>query len=318
MNTFITLFNSFFPDPRSARLAFTAFMAAALFLLGLALLFLLLRTFDPVRKRLDSLRNSGDPGKPAPPALFQRYAAYFVPQDEKARRVLGDRLAQAGIRGPNRIALYYFARVGFMLALPAAVLILAPAIPKIQQQGLLAYLAGAALVGMIAPSYYLDKRVARRQRLLRNALPDAIDLLVVCTEAGLGLNAALLRVAGELNGIHPEFADELSIVNAELRAGVDRDQALRNLAQRTGLEDIKGLVALLAQSMRFGTSIAQTLRVYAEEFRDKRMQQAEENAAKLATKLIFPMIFCFFPGFFVVAIGPAVLALIDILPTVGH
>lgn len=135
--------------------------------------------------------------------------------------------------------------------------------------------------------------MARRQRLLRNALPDAIDLLMVCAEAGLGLNAALLRVAGELNGIHPEFANELAIVNAALRASVDRDQALRNLAQRTGLEDIKGLVTLLAQSVRFGTSIAQALRVYAEEFRGKRMQQAEENAAKLATKLIFPMIFCF-------------------------
>jgi tight adherence protein C len=165
----------------------------------------------------------------------------------------------------------------------------------------------ASFIGMIGPSYVLDRKIARRKRHLTNGFPDALDLLVVCTEAGLGLNAALQRVARELAASHPVLAEELVLVNAEIRAGVERVEALRNLAKRTGLEDIKGLVALLSQSLRFGTSIAETLRIYSEEFRDKRVQRAEEAAAKVGTKMIFPLVTCMFPGFFVVAVGPAVL-----------
>ena len=176
----------------------------------------------------------------------------------------------------------------------------------------------AGLFGMIAPSYYLDKKIARQQRLLRNGLPDAIDLLVVCTEAGLGLNAAILRVAQVIVEIHPVLAEELLLVTAEMRAGVDRTQAMTNLARRTGLEDIKGLVTVLAQSMRFGTSISQTLRIYAEEFRDKRMQKADEEAAKLATKMIFPLVLCILPSFFIIAIGPAVIKAIAVFSSMGQ
>jgi len=147
---------------------------------------------------------------------------------------------------------------------------------------------------------------------LRTAFPDALDLLVVCVESGLGLAPALQRVADELMVSHPELGTELASVNAEMRAGVERTQALKNLSARTGLEDIRGLVALLVQTMRFGTSVADALRVYSEEFRDKRMQAAEEQAAKIGTKLIFPLVFCLFPSFFLVAIGPAVLRLIEV------
>ncbi|MEI7995691.1 MAG: type II secretion system F family protein, partial [Methylococcaceae bacterium] len=172
--------------------------------------------------------------------------------------------------------------------------------------------------GMIAPSYYLDKKIARQQRLVRNGLPDMIDLLVVCTEAGLGLNAALLRVAEVIVEVHPVLAEELLLVSSEMRAGVDRTRAMANLAKRTGVEDIKGLVTVLAQSMRFGTSIAQTLRIYAEEFRDKRMQKADEEAAKLGTKMIFPLVFCILPSFFIIAIGPAIIKAIALFSTLGE
>ena len=140
-----------------------------------------------------------------------------------------------------------------------------------------------------------------------NGFPDALDILVICTEAGLGLNAALQRVTDELGVSYPELMEELEMVNAEIRIGVDRVVALRGLADRTGIEEIRGLVTLLTQSLRFGTSIAQTLRIYSEEFRDKRAQRAEEEAAKIATKMIFPLVFCMFPAFFIVAIGPAIL-----------
>jgi tight adherence protein C len=142
--------------------------------------------------------------------------------------------------------------------------------------------------------------------------------LVVCVESGLGLAPALQRVADELSVSHPELGTELTLVNAEIRAGVERTQALKNLADRTGLEDIRGLTALLVQTMRFGTSVGDALRVYAEEFRDKRMQAAEEQAAKIGTKMIFPLVLCLFPSFFLVAVGPAVLRLIAVFGQIPH
>jgi tight adherence protein C len=151
-----------------------------------------------------------------------------------------------------------------------------------------------------------------RIKKLRDGFPDALDLLVVCVESGLGLTAAIQRVADELGVSHEELAMELSLVSAETRAGMERSKALRNLAERSGLDDIRGLVSMLIQAMRFGTSIADTLRVYSEEFRDRRMQKAEEQAAKIGTKLLFPLVFCLFPSFFLVAIGPAILRFITV------
>jgi tight adherence protein C len=155
--------------------------------------------------------------------------------------------------------------------------------------------------------------IERRQREILNGFPDALDLIVACTEAGLGLNAALQRVANDIAVSHPELSSELALVNSEIRAGVERVTALRNLATRTGIEDIRGLVSLLSQSLRFGTGIAETLRIYAHDLRDKRMQRAEEEAAKIGTKMIFPLIFCMFPAFFVVMVGPAVIGVLRVL-----
>jgi tight adherence protein C len=171
-------------------------------------------------------------------------------------------------------------------------------------------------MAMVLPNIVLDRLALNRITRIRNGFPDALDLLVVCSEAGLGLNAAIQRVGQELAETHPELADELVLVNAEIRVGVDRGEALRNLAQRTGVDDIRGLVALLTQSMRLGTGIAETLRIFAEELRDKRMQRAEELAAKLGTKMIFPLVLCMFPGFFVVILGPAILRIIAVFGTV--
>jgi tight adherence protein C len=158
---------------------------------------------------------------------------------------------------------------------------------------------------------WLDAKVKTRHKLLRNGFPDALDLLTVCVESGLGLSQALQRVSDELDVSHPELAGEIAQVTAQMRAGVEREAALRGLATRTGLDDVRGLVSLLVQTLRFGTGIADALRVYSEEFRDKRMQRAEEAAAKIGTKLIFPLVLCLFPSFFVVAIGPAVIKLIE-------
>ena len=205
-----------------------------------------------------------------------------------------------------------------IVAAPLLVLAASPLLPKMSMETLLATSAFAAFVGLVAPGMWLERRVARRQDLLRVAFPDALDLLVVCVEAGLGLSSALQRVADEIGISHPALGTELSLVNAEMRAGVDRAQALKNLADRTGLRDVRGLVALLVQTLRFGTSIGDALRVYAEEFRDRRMQQAEEQAAMIGTRMVFPLVLCLFPCFFLVAVGPAIVRVLAVFGTLAH
>jgi tight adherence protein C len=195
--------------------------------------------------------------------------------------------------------------------MPMLVMLVSSWFPDLTNSAILMYTLSAAYAGFIAPSYYVDYKLSKRQRALRNGFPDALDLLVVCVESGLGLAQAIQRVSEELAVSHPELATELALVNAEVRVGVENTVALHNFSERTGLEDIRGLVSLLVQTIKFGTGIADALRVYAEEFRDKRMQAAEDAAAKMGTKMIFPLVFFMFPGFFVVAVGPAAIKLID-------
>ena len=162
------------------------------------------------------------------------------------------------------------------------------------------------LLGWMAPFFYVDGRVKSRQTAISKALPDTLDLLVVCVEAGLGLNQALVRVSDEVDRISPEMSDELTVVNLEIRAGTPRDEALRRLGERTGVDDVRSLTSMLLQTDRFGTSIADALRVHSETLRTKRMQKAEEAAAKTTVKMLFPLIFFIFPSIFVVLVGPAV------------
>jgi tight adherence protein C len=167
----------------------------------------------------------------------------------------------------------------------------------------------AAVAGYLLPDMWLTWRVRSRQRLLRRALPDGLDLLVICVEAGLGLDQALLRVAQELNVAHPELSDELQLVNLEMRVGKTRLDAMRELARRTGLDDIKALVSMLIQTERFGTSVAQSLRVHSDDLRIKRRQRAEEMAAKTTVKMVPALVFFIFPALMVVILGPAIIAI---------
>jgi len=153
--------------------------------------------------------------------------------------------------------------------------------------------------------------IKNRQRNIFESIPDALDLLTICIEAGLAMDAAIGRIALELMTVAPEVSDELHLVSLELRAGNSKDKALRNFALRTGVEDIDTLVAMLIQAEKFGTSIGQALRVHAEHLRTKRHQRAEEAAAKIALKLLFPLIFCIFPSLLVVLMGPAVIQIVN-------
>jgi tight adherence protein C len=176
-------------------------------------------------------------------------------------------------------------------------------------QNPIAILAVAGLAGYALPEVWLTWRVQRRQHRLRLSLPDALDLLVVCVEAGLGLDQAIMRVADELKLAHPQLCDEFQLLNLEMRVGKKRIEALRELAARTGVDDIKALVAMLIQTDRFGTSLAQSLRVHSDSLRTKRRQRAEEMAAKTTVKMVPPLVFFIFPALFVVILGPAVITL---------
>jgi tight adherence protein C len=164
-------------------------------------------------------------------------------------------------------------------------------------------------LGFLLPDMWLSWRVSARKHRLRKALPDALDLLVICVEAGLGLDQALLKVSQDMKIAHPELSEELQFVNLEMRIGKTRIEALRELARRTGLEDIKALVAMLIQTERFGTSVAQSLRVYSDDMRVKRRQRAEEMSAKTSVKMVPPLVFFIFPALMVVILGPAVIAI---------
>lgn len=175
----------------------------------------------------------------------------------------------------------------------------------------------AAIIGWVLPEVWLTSRVRARQTRLRKSLPDAMDLMVICVEVGLGLDQALQKVAEELAMVHPELSTELQLVNLEMRVGKTRIEALRELSDRTGLDDIKALVTILVQTDRFGTSIVQSLRIFSDELRLKRRQRAEEQSAKVSVKMIPPLVFFIFPSLMVVVLGPAVITVMRFLPTLA-
>jgi tight adherence protein C len=291
-------------------------ISLAAFLFSGGLLFMWSWAADPARRRLEALASASGDARGSWATVIanavQPFARYLMPTSGKERGTMEDKFVKAGIQSPNAMPVFYGAKTLLALLLLATWLFVSNTLPRLSTQQVIFYGALIAFIGLTIPNFILNRMVERRQRALRNAFPDALDLLVVCVESGLGLAAGLQRVANELEVSHPELAGELERVNAEMQAGMERELALRNLATRTGLEDIRSLVGLLVQTMRFGTSVADALRVYADEFRDRRMQAAEEQAAKLGTKMIFPMVLCFFPSFFLVAIGPAVIRLVQV------
>jgi tight adherence protein C len=224
------------------------------------------------------------------------------------------RFAQAGLRHRQAVAAYFGVKALMALALPMAGLavITATGVP-LRGAAAPAALLLLASVGYYGPNAWLSRRIRLRQRRIFEAFPDALDLMTVCVEAGLGTEAALLRVAQDLALQSPDLADELRLVNLELRAGAGREAALRRLAQRTGVEEVDAFVTLLLQAERFGTPMAQALRVHAQSLRTLRRQRAEEAAAKIALKLLFPLIFCIFPSLMVVLMGPAMIQIHRVL-----
>lgn len=277
------------------------------------ILYIFSRIFDPRNKRLGSIINE-ETENSAISRFSSSVESISTPKSDTEKNSVKIRIVKAGFRSKNALSEYYAIKLLLTLALALLAMLVIAFVPNqlTTIQIMFVVLSGAA-IGIIAPSYFLDKKIAVRTRSITRGIPDFLDLLVTCTEAGLGLNQALHRVSDEIRVGYPELSSEIDIVNAEIAAGKERTEALKGLYIRTGLEDIRGLVSMFNQTLRFGTSIADALRIYAEEFRDKRMQAAEEKAAKLGTKMIFPLVFCFFPAFFIVAIGPAAFKIIEAL-----
>jgi tight adherence protein C len=219
-------------------------------------------------------------------------------------------LVRAGYRRPESVVAVRSAQI----VLPAAFLS-AVYFTGFYQMNPLFILGFAGALGYLLPEFWLSWRVRKRQKTIRLSLPDCLDLLVVCVEAGLGLDQSLMRVSQELRIAHPELCDELDLVTAEIRVGKTRIEALRELATRTGEDDVKSWVAMLVQTDRFGTSVAQSLRVYSDDLRTKRRQRAEEMAAKTSVKMVPALVFFIFPALFVVILGPAVISILRIFVT---
>jgi tight adherence protein C len=235
--------------------------------------------------------------------LFRRLGELIPrPPDEMSRQER--RLVQAGIRRRDAALLFLGAQAG----LAAALLLVFAVVGQLRRNPLL-YGALAILFGAAVPDLWLTEVARRRKERIQIALPDALDLLVVCVEAGLGLDQALARIGQELRRSHPDLSDELNLLGLELNAGKGRAEALRNLAKRTDVEDLKSLVAVLIQTDRFGTSIADSLRVFSDSMRTKRRQRAEEFAAKMGVKMIPPLFLFILPATFVVVVGPAIIGI---------
>ncbi len=235
-----------------------------------------------------------------------------APQSATEMGKLQQRLTTAGFRSHEAVAVFFGIRLGCALMLFAVL-----ASPLVMRPNLLLALGGCGL-GYLLPGMVLGRLAKRRQHRVRLGLPDALDLLVVSVEAGLGLDQAIQRVGEEIAFAHPDLSDELRLINLELRAGKGRVDALKNLAARTGVDDVASLVAMLVQTDKFGTSVAQSLRVHSETVRTKRRQRAEEAAAKTGVKMVFPLVFCIFPAIWVVTIGPAAIKFIQVLGPMGQ
>jgi len=274
---------------------------------------LLPRRVSAIDRRLEELVMPPARGEETARPRFQSLVGMLKRVGEKAPRSpkeLGQlrlRLVQAGYRRDEALTIFFGIRISFAL-----LLFVLFSTPLIMRPNILMALPAMAL-GYILPGMVLARRAKARAHRIRLALADMLDLLVVSVEAGLGLDQALSRVGTELAFAYPDLSDELRLINLELRAGKPRSEALRNLADRTGVDDLGSLVTMLIQTDKFGTSVAQSLRVQAETLRVKRRQRAEEAAAKTGVKMVFPLVFCIFPSIWVVTIGPAAIRFVTVL-----
>ena len=241
--------------------------------------------------------------------LAQPLSRLLPPSAAEAQK-LQKQLMQAGIRTPSAPVMYRGLQIISMAGFPAVVALICAVMQRPINTAVL-WILMAFVIGFFLPRYILRRMIRTRQQLIRWGLADALDLMVICIEAGLGLNAAMMKVSTELREAHPDISEEFELANLEIRVGRDREEALRNLAERTGVDDLRSLIAMLIQTDKFGTSIARAIRAFSDSLRVKRRQRAEQAAQKAAVKLLLPLACFLFPTLFIAILGPAALQLID-------
>ncbi|CAH8185686.1 Type II/IV secretion system protein TadC, associated with Flp pilus assembly [Vibrio aestuarianus] len=277
--------------------------------------FIVIGSKSPLKRKLHSLRESNSSGTLRKSErlgnTLESLVPIVAPKSGRERESIRQKLMHAGFHDSSTLTFFYAVKVmtsAVGVGLAGGVFFFQP---DLAHRDLLMIILVA--LGLFAPNFVLGRMVTKRQRRVRAGVPDALDLLVVCTESGLGFKAALRRVGDEMLISHPDFADELLTVCAKIKAGVEMSDAFQELIQRTGVTEIQGLVSMLAHASRIGGSLSKTLRDYTEDFRDKRNQEVEEIAAKIPTKMIFPLLMFIWPCFFIVAVGPAIIKLLDAL-----
>ena len=316
MDGFFTDFQLAFISTATSRNIFMILTATGVILLIMASQLLVRGASDPVRRRLNELVGKGD--ESASGWNMQQWTQsaqdYVLPKNESERRKVHARLIQAGWYSDSAIWFFYGIKLLVTALLPLfVVVVLGFAGVSLSFQEWVFALLFCAVAGVLLPNWYLKKAIEKRHRLISNAIPDTLDLLILCLEVGLGIRSAIKRVSSDLFISHPALAYELELVNSELRTGASVEQAIEHLGRRVNMKDMDGLVSTLVDSIRYGTSIADTLRAFSADLRDKRVQSAEEQAEKISTKMIFPIVLLLLPAFFIIAAGPAIMRLISVL-----
>ena len=303
-------------------LVITACTFVCITLGALAAYWLMFRPPSAATERLKQMGDGGGAAVAAPSLAMEESAvsafaekmatplSRLAPPSAAEAKKLAKQLMHAGYRSPNAPIIYRALQLLSMAFFPGAVAVGCALWGKPLGSAAM-WILGGFVLGFMLPRYALKRLIKGRQLRLQWGLADALDLLVVSIEAGLGLNSALVRVGDEMNEVHPDIAEEFAMTNMEIRVGRDRAEALRNLADRTGVDDLRSLCAMLIQADKFGTSIARAVRVYADSLRTKRRQRAEQAAQKAAVKLLFPLACFLFPTLFIALLGPAFINLMD-------
>lgn len=238
----------------------------------------------------------------------------FMPNDAEVTSDIRRRLTEAGLRNPRAVELFFALRIVLALALGVATIVLLPFVySRLKVMPLTLIAMAVATVGYLLPGYAVSWLAASRKQRIIEGFPDALDMLLVCVEAGLSLEASIQRVGREIHNAHPVIAEEFRLIGNEMLAGKSRHDALRSLGERTGVSDVRSLVSLLIQSDQFGTSIAQALRIHASEMRATRILRAEERAHKIPVKLAFPLMFGLIPVVLIITLAPGIIRIVDVL-----
>jgi tight adherence protein C len=237
---------------------------------------------------------------------FVQRMEHVLPKSQSEVSVVSQRLIRAGYRNESAVKIFY----GSKVLVPVSLSLVALVTGLARMNPFFVYVAALG-IGFLLPDFWLGKQIKKRQKQIARGLPDVLDLLVICVEAGLSLDQATARTAEELGKAHPDLCDELGVVVLEQRAGRARADAWKNMAERTGVDTLRNLVSMLVQSEQLGTSVAKALRVHADTLRKQRVQTIEELAAKTSVKLVFPLVFFIFPALFLVVLGPAVIVMME-------